>query len=114
MFDGLPEQEFIRSGRSHGITWGIRKPYSYCGYAQLPQDHPWRTTNTQRLPSDALDIHGGITYGMDDEGWIGFDFAHGCDIVGHQEDGTIIFKTTLDDVIQECKNLCQQIYAARK
>lgn len=49
---------------------------AFCGYVRLPADHPWRAMEAGDIPAD---VHGGITYGPDDDGWIGFDTMHGED-----------------------------------
>lgn len=46
-------------------------------YARIP--------DPARLPEEwdaetELEVHGGITYGLDEEGWVGFDTAHAGDV----------------------------------
>lgn len=60
----------------------------YCGYVQTPL----------RFHCDVaqfIDVHGGLTYGVDEDGWVGFDCAH-YDDVCVDEDGNVISDTTGD------------------
>lgn len=45
-----------------------------CGYVQLPHGHP----DAGHL-ADSYEVHGGITYGPDADGWLGFDTGHAGD-----------------------------------
>lgn len=58
----------------------------FMGYAKLPADHPWRQLNADDIP---VDVHGGITYGPDSDGWIGFDTMHAGDMIDmwHRPEG---------------------------
>lgn len=51
----------------------------YCGYVRMPLE--WRE---RRLHVDDIDVdveaHGGLNWGMDDGGWIGFDTGHLGDV----------------------------------
>ena len=70
----------VSHGTHNGIPWAIMKNPELgfrCGYVQLPEAHPWRAGDTDIL--DHIDAHGGITYGPDKHGWIGFDTGHYCD-----------------------------------
>lgn len=51
-------------------------PASMNGYVRLPDEFRGRP-----LCGDDMDVrvHGGVTYGADDDGWIGFDTAHAGD-----------------------------------
>ncbi|MBT1162580.1 hypothetical protein [Bifidobacterium sp. SO1] len=51
-------------------------PDSFAGYVNLPEDHPWRHSDAGQIPFDVQD---GITYGPDEEGWIGFNVMRGKD-----------------------------------
>jgi hypothetical protein len=55
----------------------------WCGYARttlsgfVPADlHDYEGTERHTL----LDVHGGLTYGPDDDGWVGFDCGHARDL----------------------------------
>lgn len=84
------------------IYWG---GMSFNGYCQLPMSHPdriiaeayndfehndpdrrdrrsWTLRPESNVGYDILqdiEIHGGLTYGPDDEGWLGFDTGHAGD-----------------------------------
>lgn len=54
----------------------------WCGYVQIPDDHPWRHFSAPE--TEDLDVHGGLTggggHGEENESWIGFDCAHAGDL----------------------------------
>lgn len=57
----------------------------YCGYARMPEELVGKARTTSNydeiegyIPPD-LSVHGGVTYGPDDDNWIGFDTAHAWD-----------------------------------
>ncbi|MBD3941974.1 hypothetical protein IF188_09730 [Microbacterium sp. NEAU-LLC] len=67
-------------GVEAGIEWAtLRAPVygAVNGYVRLPDDHPWRAIAD--LQASGIDAHGGITYGVDEDGWIGFDTLHAGD-----------------------------------
>ncbi|MBT1162826.1 hypothetical protein [Bifidobacterium sp. SO1] len=71
----------VREGITDGIIWRIAahdRFFAWNGYVNLPDNHPWRQLEDWRIPSD---VHGGITYGPDEDGWIGFDMLHATDSV---------------------------------
>lgn len=50
-------------------------PAHYCGYVQtVLSGEEWTDVMYD------IDVHGGITYGVDDAGWVGFDCAHAFDV----------------------------------
>lgn len=59
------------NGGSFGGHW--------CGYVQLPENHPWIKLDGLEINSN---VHGGITYSRQEEDgyWVGFDCAHSNDI----------------------------------
>lgn len=54
------------------------------GYVRLPE--PFRDgrkiTADEDIPFDRIEVHGGLTWGMDDGGWVGFDTGHAWDVWG--------------------------------
>lgn len=56
-----------------------------CGYIYLPLDHPWANKEEEEIECD---IHGGLTYHSQEDGFfeIGFDCAHGCDLMPYSEE----------------------------
>lgn len=71
-----------------------RKPFNhYAGYIRLTE----REIRNVRLESDTtaygdfipadINVHGGVSFGPSDEGWIGFDCSHAGDCC-YRDDGT--------------------------
>ena len=60
-----------------GLPGKVMKHYlgHYCGYVQVEF-----VTNYMELMDDGVRVHGGLTYGVDDAGWVGFDCAHAGDV----------------------------------
>lgn len=58
---------------AHGLDCAIAASpgYGLTGYVRLPDGH-----QLTREQIDTLDVHGGVTYGPDNLGWIGFDTQH--------------------------------------
>ena len=50
----------------------------YCGYVQLPTNHPDFAKTYREIDSE-IDVHGGLTYGED--GLFGFDCNHSGDTI---------------------------------
>ena len=48
----------------------------YCGYVQLPEG----LREDFGREDTSLRVHGGLTYGPDADGWVGFDTGHGWDV----------------------------------
>lgn len=71
----------IYEGRCAHIDWRVAEHprfLAWCGYVRLPEDHPWRHMPGESIP---VDVHGGVTYGPDGDGWIGFDTMHAGDAI---------------------------------
>lgn len=47
------------------------------GYVRLPAEHP---SFPKGYDDIEVDVSGGLTYGVDGDGWVGFDTAHAGDI----------------------------------
>ena len=52
------------------------------GYGQLPAGSPHRAGDHDDIH---LLVHGGLTYGPDESGWIGFDTGHAFDVWRREE-----------------------------
>lgn len=67
------------------IVWGAG-PWA-CGYCQLPEEYEGQQLETFNDVNDAFDVnvHGDLTYGPDEDGWIGFDTAHAYDFWPDEE-----------------------------
>lgn len=86
----------------------------YCGYVRRPEDiEPvqWRQdydhVDDEIIEAD-VDVWGGITYGPDDDGWVGFDDAHAMSLVDDSP-----AETDREAVKLETKRLAEQIDAMR-
>jgi len=81
----------------------------WCGYVQIPNVGPVRWTSDYDSKHDEvvdaeIDVWCGVTYGPDDDGWVGFDDAHSRSLVDHRE-----FDTSRDAVKNETQHLADQI-----
>lgn len=104
-----PFDATIKVWRSHGLDCAITisgMMFGFNGYVRLPANSPdrriaeahtimeaerrredpelrsiWgdREVNDGYDALDDIEIHGGLTYGPDDEGWVGFDTGHAWD-----------------------------------
>lgn len=111
-------REFEYKGHEGRVI--LRENWYYCGYVRTD------------LPPDAdvhqFDVHGGVTYGPDYDGWIGFDCGHAGDRslteAGEELRGPL--GTTFqfsedwgndwspDDVVDELKKLIDQLENGEK
>jgi len=111
-------KEIVVEEEYHGVpirvSWVDRgNPISanWCGYVQTD------FTDADRDDlNDVLGVHGGLTYGPDEDGWIGFDCAHGRDLCVSEhyplpptidEENYTVW--TLEDVLAETRRLAEQI-----
>ncbi len=108
-------------GVEDGIEWMVvEAPFhgAYNGYARLPQGHSWQELDLQGDDYEVVDIHGGITFGPEEGGWIGFDTMHAWDVwpngpaVFVATDSPMDIHWTVDMVIKEAKHLAQQVKKA--
>lgn len=116
---GIP----LESGIKKGIRWTIYRNDRHGninGYVQIPDDHKWRQlTDWESEFSPDLSVHGGITYGITEDGWIGFDTAHSKDYwAGSQSHSRSIndlnaIHWTQQMVVKETKKLAKQIASSR-
>lgn len=111
----------VSFGTHEGIEWETRfmpTLKSTNGYARLPEGHPFRTLDLQMDDYDKLHVHGGITYGPTDDGWVGFDTSHAGDIWPGTPDllrgmnfGRPVIRWTHEMVEDTTRVLCEQIAA---
>lgn len=86
----------------------------WCGYVRRPDTvKPVRWTSDYDSKHDEIiepdvEVWCGITYGPDDDGWVGFDDAHAHSLVDHRE-----FETSREAVKNETKYLAEQIQLLR-
>lgn len=64
---------------AHGLRCAMRRSPmgTLNGYARLPLDHPCFGKHYDDID---VDVHGGLTYGCDSYGWVGFDTMHFGDV----------------------------------
>lgn len=88
--ESAPEQAGLGAYRElerweyNGYPCKVRLGMSaYCGYVQtdLPESLTFDDLH-ERFP---IRVHGGLTYGVDPDGWVGFDCGHGFDVCVDQE-----------------------------
>ena len=74
-FKSKPE----RLWSAHGLECAmVRNPLGGCnGYVRLPKTRPGSWYTYDDIPVEA---HGGLTYGPDEDGWVGFDTLHLGDV----------------------------------
>jgi len=83
----------------------------WCGYVRRPDDvEPvrWQSdydSKHNEVLEAEVDVWGGITYGPDEGGWVGFDDAHATSLVEHRE-----FETSKEAVKNETEHLAEQIH----
>lgn len=71
--------EPVREGVEDGIQWQIMTNdvlFSWQGYAHIPDGHVRRHLNADDI-EPLVDVYGGVTYGPDRQGRIGFDTLQG-------------------------------------
>lgn len=112
------DKKAIESGVESGISWRVVAAPFYGaanGYVQLPEEHPWRDQELQMGAVD-VEVHGGVTYGPTQDGWIGFDTLHAWDVwpgspQGEFGDGEHDIHWTVEMVVAEAKRLAAQVKA---
>lgn len=148
MSDHFIERKAIERWNHNGVECAISpSPMGGMnGYIQIPKDarqssgppspeHHWLSAEDLE---DSLHCHGGITYGPDEEGWLGFDTGHAGDlwpehIVEEWKDPTIwptgvkdlyaiqreyrqpwTIDWTFEKLREEVKNLAEQVHSLRQ
>lgn len=76
------------------------------GYVRVPEELRNNPLFEKAETNSDFSVHGGITYGMDREGWIGFDTAHYTDYTIYTPHG---HQWTVEEVEEECKCLAEQV-----
>lgn len=84
----------------------------WCGYVRRPESaEPVRWTSDfdskhGEILEAEVDVWGGITYGPDDDGWVGFDDGHARSLIDHQDSNA---ETDREAVKFETGRLAEQI-----
>lgn len=72
----MSDRPALREGVAQGFPWKVVvAPHlaSLNGYVRLSTGHLWFGLFYDDIPAE---VHGGLTYGCDEDGWIGFDTGH--------------------------------------
>lgn len=73
----IDSREHVKRWKHKGVECAIvSQPTHMNGYVKLPQSVD-ADYNDEMF--DQIEVHGGLTYGVDSAGWIGFDTAHAGD-----------------------------------
>ena len=92
----------------------------YCGYVESSFGIQLGYDDFQTWPHHLIEIHGGLTYGVDEDGWLGFDCNHAGDVCVDEEGnswGTTHYIGaskygkiwTLEEVKEETERLAEQV-----
>lgn len=82
----MKKEEWTYNGRRCKIVRDQELGH-YCGYIQTGlRGH---ITKYENKLFRLIDVNGGLTYGIDENGWVGFDTAHAYD-VSVDEDGEVL------------------------
>lgn len=114
-------QLVVKSGVTDGYEWEVRIVHDrhFCGYVRTNFRPPWKYDDFQTYPAKLLGVHGALTYGPNEHGWLGFDCAHSRDVCVFE--GEVISDSVRDrtdpnvevwepeDVAEECKRLARQV-----
>jgi hypothetical protein len=74
------EEAITRRWEAHGLECTIRDSGMgfFNGYVRLPADHVAHDATYDQI-NRSIRAHGGLTYGPDADGWVGFDTGHAGD-----------------------------------
>ena len=114
----VEDAEPLASGVTAGHRYKVIQTEvgNFCGYVKTNFGPRWSYDEIRGHMSNLIRIHGGLTYGVDENGWVGFDCAHSGDVC--KLDGEIQVDYSMsggatvwdvDDVEEECRKLAQQV-----
>lgn len=82
-----------------------------CGYVELKEGQPYN--GYEDYDEIDVDVHGGLTWAGKlsfIDGWfIGWDYAHYEDFCGYDDDRRGYKRWTTQEIIDECKNVIDQL-----
>ena len=107
----------LESGTANGHRYEVRQTDMghFCGYVRTNFGPKWTYEDIRGRFSHLVDCHGGLTYGVDEDGWVGFDCAHAGDVCvldgDEQTDHAMSTERTWtpEDVAEECEKVAEQI-----
>lgn len=76
----------------------------WCGYARLPDPDLVTVPDDGYALEPEIEVWGGVTYGPDSNGWVGFDDGHFVSVVEYRQEDS-----PRDAVKSETKELAEQI-----
>lgn len=111
------ESEVLKRGTAENRQFKVVlvRGSHFCGYVRTNFGRQWGYGEIRGYMGELVGCHGGLTYGVDEDGWVGFDCAHAGDvcIVDCEEvsDHAMSSRTewTVDDVAAECRKAARQI-----
>lgn len=111
------DRKTLDSGVAHGCRFRVEqvRGQHFCGYIQTNFTPPWTYDDLRGGFSSLIDCHGGLTYGPDEDGYVGFDCAHAgdvCIIDGEVQTNHAMstkMEWTPDDVAAECRKVARQV-----
>lgn len=84
------------------------------GYVCLPETHVGHGATYDQL-NRSVRVHGGLTYGTDKDGWVGFDTGHGGDywpgLPDSLSNGPAVRTWDLERLYVEVESLAEQLAA---
>ena len=120
MSDDYNLGDVLRSGVESGHKYKVvQHPEMghFCGYVQTNFSSPWTYDDIRGEFGHLISVHGGLTYGPDERGFVGFDCAHAGDVC-ILDDSTVTDyemsnrkEWTPEAVEEECVDLANQIDA---
>ena len=101
--------EPVREGVEDGIQWRIMANdvlFLWQGYAHIPDGHVRRHLNADGI-EPLVDVYGGVAYGPDRQGRIGFDTLQGnssfdvLPVLKHRDSNTCCYRVEVSHVMAE-------------
>lgn len=114
----VEDTDAIASGVAEGHRYKVIQNDlgHFCGYVKTNFGDRWTYDDLRGYMGGLIDIHGGLTYGADEHGWIGFDCAHSGDVCildgetvsdfGRSDYGSV---WEVEDMEAECRKLARQV-----
>jgi hypothetical protein len=110
--------EVLTAGTAHNHRFEVRQIRNrhFAGYVRTNFGPAWSYDDIRGHMSGLVECHGGLTYGVDEDGWVGFDCAHAGDVCildGEEQTdhpGVDMREWHVDDVAAECRKVARQIH----
>lgn len=113
----MSDQEVLDSGTANGHRFEVRqiRGAHFAGYVRTNFGPGYSYEDLRGHMGSLVECHGGLTYGVDEDGWVGFDCAHAGDVcilegdVQKNHSMSTTKEWTVEDVAAECRSVCRQI-----